>query len=425
MDRFVQLCEDKEKKKILFEQMEERVKSMYVINENGHWTHKYDKKRELNIGGVRLYIRNILWIIKNGLPPKNHIIDIICEEKDCINPDHLDYIPYGPKQDYIWTEKDYLRCEKWLKSKSTPNEIKDEKGSECWNWNLAKLPFGYGHSIKFLNISTLPHRIAYMVKNHTTFIPKKMYICHICDNSSCVNPAHMKLGTPQDNSIQRWNKRKTPSTISEDDIKNDNDANTLNNSNTSISDPNNNNKKIKTVHITSIKKQNRTIIEFKDWTEKEFEQAKARLIKNRLIVEDEKMKTPHWIWKKKKHKDGYCSGPFFGKPYRIHRLSYLVFKNFSLSNDLQVRHLCPNQRACYNPDHLDKGTAVDNAKDKKEQGKGLEGEKSPQATITEKVALAIKNSKGEGTQKERAKRFGTTIAIIGSIDQGATWKHLK
>ena len=37
-------------------------------------------------------------------------------------------------------------------------------------------------------------------------IPKKMLVCHKCDNYSCVNPDHLFLGTQQDNVDDRERK---------------------------------------------------------------------------------------------------------------------------------------------------------------------------------------------------------------------------
>lgn len=41
------------------------------------------------------------------------------------------------------------------------------------------------------------HRYSYLLNKGE--IPKNKVVMHICDNPKCINPEHLKLGTPQDN----------------------------------------------------------------------------------------------------------------------------------------------------------------------------------------------------------------------------------
>jgi hypothetical protein len=52
------------------------------------------------------------------------------------------------------------------------------------------------------DVMVRPDRIAWMLA-HDAAVPDGMYVLHSCDNPPCVNPAHLRLGTQQDNANDR------------------------------------------------------------------------------------------------------------------------------------------------------------------------------------------------------------------------------
>jgi len=88
----------------------------------------------------------------------------------------------------------------FLSSGSVP-----EPNSGCVLWLRAVSSTGYGSLDPAWGYSST-HRAAWAVANGP--IPAGMCVLHRCDVRSCINPAHLFLGTKHDNAVDMANKRR-------------------------------------------------------------------------------------------------------------------------------------------------------------------------------------------------------------------------
>lgn len=78
---------------------------------------------------------------------------------------------------------------------------KVDKSGECWIWTAGK-DRGYGRFGIRKGLTVNAHVFSWQLAHPDIPIPPGWFICHNCpgeDNPSCVNPAHLYLGTHRDN----------------------------------------------------------------------------------------------------------------------------------------------------------------------------------------------------------------------------------
>lgn len=96
--------------------------------------------------------------------------------------------------------------------------------SGCWLWTNDAV-HGYG-AIRIGRRTFRAHKVSW--ERNFGPVPDGMYVCHKCDVPACINPQHLFLGTPLDNTRDRMAKKRcnTPrgsrsgsAVLNEDDVR--------------------------------------------------------------------------------------------------------------------------------------------------------------------------------------------------------------
>jgi hypothetical protein len=85
-------------------------------------------------------------------------------------------------------------------------QVDKKSGDECWTWLGFKERRGYGKISKGDGSAKyhLAHRASYIINKGE--IPEGLYVLHSCDNPSCVNPNHLRVGTGSENIKEAYDK---------------------------------------------------------------------------------------------------------------------------------------------------------------------------------------------------------------------------
>lgn len=145
------------------------------------------------IVGVRhrsIAITRVMWFARHGEYPTWRC-ERTCGDTRCVNVDHLRPSHGFSEEDTFWRGVDT----------NGPLHPYDATLGHCWDWTGARYASGYG-KVYSRAAGRYAHRLSLLLATGRPLTPG-MYVLHSCDRPCCVNPAHLREGTPRENLIDR------------------------------------------------------------------------------------------------------------------------------------------------------------------------------------------------------------------------------
>lgn len=131
-----------------------------------------------------------------------------------------------------------------------------------------------------------------------------------------------------------------------------------------------------------------------------------------------------WLWRSGKDKDGYGRFKLEGKNNGAHRVAYRISTGIDPGKYV-VMHSCDTPSCC-NPNHLERGTVLQNNSDRSAKGRSnpLRGESVKTSNLTADTVVAIRELYAEGghTIYSIAEQYGVNPQQVHVLIRGKTWR---